>query len=289
LCAPGFEGTKQLGEDTSLPEWIPTIQILPKSYKGAYQFKLGTTSFIYQDGYVPNVKMLGPYIDEIELLLFESKPGSFLKKSEIDELSLLSKKFDLTYNIHLPTDIFLGNRDPSVRQYAIETILRVLDLTSPLFPSTYTLHLSYDEASRQKSYIMKWQDVTCQTIKQLINYGVKAEKISIENLNYPFEWVEDIIRVFNFGVCMDIGHLILCGTNIKKFFDSYSDNISIIHLHGVENRHDHLSLERLSEERVGEVIEILNKFAKVVSIEVFSYNDLATSLKFLEKCWKKMS
>jgi len=43
---------------------------LPKSYKHAYPFKLGTTSFIYPDGYVPNVKMLGPYMDEIELLFF---------------------------------------------------------------------------------------------------------------------------------------------------------------------------------------------------------------------------
>jgi len=48
-------------------------------------------------------------------------------------------------------------------------------------------------------------------------------------------------------------------------------------------------LEKLPEERVKEIIEILNKFTKVVSIEVFSYDDLATSLKYLEKCLKKMS
>ena len=289
MCAPRFERTEQLGDDTSLSEWISTIQILPKSYKGAYPFKLATTSFIYQDGYVPNVKMLGPYIDEIELLLFESKPGSLLKKSEIDELSLLSKEFDLSYNIHLPIDISFGNSDPVVRQHAVETILHVLDLASPLFPLTCTLHLSYGEASREKEKVIKWHELTYETIKQLINFGVKAEEISIENLNYPFEWVEDIVRVFNFGVCMDIGHLIVCGTNIKKFFDSYSDNISIIHLHGVENGHDHISLKRLSEERVGQIMEILKKFTKVVSIEVFSYDALATSLEFLEKCWKKVS
>ena len=261
--------------------------LLPKSYKGVYPFRLGTTSFIYQDGYVPNVKMLGPYIDEIELLLFESKPGSLLKNNEIKELSLLSKEFDLTYNIHLPTDIFFGHKDPAVRQHAVETILRVLDLTSPLFPSTCTLHLSYDEASSDKEYVKRWQELTCETIKQLINLGVKAEEISIENLNYPFVWVEDIVSVFNFSVCMDIGHLIVCGVDIKNFYKSYCDNISIIHLHGVENGHDHLSLNRLPEERVGEIIEILNKFTKVVSIEVFSYEDLTSSLEFLEKCWNR--
>jgi hypothetical protein len=45
---------------------------LTKSYKGFYPFKLATTSFIYPDDYIPNVKMLGPFVDEIELLLFES-------------------------------------------------------------------------------------------------------------------------------------------------------------------------------------------------------------------------
>jgi len=261
--------------------------LLPKSYKGAYPFKIGSTSFIYQDGYAPNIKMLGPYIDEVELLLFESKPGSLPKQNEIDELSLLSKEYDLTYNIHLPTDIYFGNRDPSVRQNAVETILRVLDLTSPLSPSTCTLHLSYDEASCEKENVIKRQELTYETIKQLINYGIKAEDISIENLDYPFEWVEDIVRDFKFSICMDIGHLIVCGADIKIFFDSYCGNISIMHLHGVENGHDHLSLERLPEERVGEIIEILKKYSKVVSIEVFSYDDLKSSLEFLEKCWNK--
>jgi len=100
--------------------------------------------------------------------------------------------------------------------------------------------------------------------------------------------VEDIVRDFKFNICMDIGHLIVCDTDIKTFFDSYCANISIMHLHGVENGHDHMSLERLPEKRVGEVIEILNKFTKVVSIEVFSYDDLTTSLKYLEKWWEKL-
>lgn len=274
-----------MGGDISLSEWITMIQVLPKSYKSIYPFKLGTTSFIYQDGYVPNVKKLGPYLDEIELLLFESKSSSLLKKNDIDELSLLSKKFDLTYNIHLPTDISFGHKDQSVRQHAVETILRVLDLTSPLSPSTFTLHLSYDEASRDKDNVKKWQELTFETIRQLINSGVKTEEISIENLNYPFQWVEEIVRDFKFTICMDIGHLIVCGADINTFFNSYFKKISIIHLHGVENGRDHLSLERLPKKRAGEIIEILNKYSKVLSLEVFSYDDLTTSLKFFEKCW----
>ena len=34
---------------------------------------------------------------------------------------------------------------------------------------------------------------------------------------------------------------------------------------------------------------ILKKYSKVVSIEVFSYDDLTTSLQFLEKSWQRFT
>jgi len=71
-------------------------------------FKLGTTSFIFPDHIIPNVKKLGPFFDEIELLIFESQPAFVLpSKDEIKELLYLSQKHDLTYNIHLPIDVSL--------------------------------------------------------------------------------------------------------------------------------------------------------------------------------------
>jgi len=72
--------------------------VLPKSYKGAYPFRLGATSYIYPDHIIPNVKMLAPYLDEIELLLFESaSKDSRPSKHEINKLSFLAKEFDLLH------------------------------------------------------------------------------------------------------------------------------------------------------------------------------------------------
>ena len=76
----------------------------PRSYKGVYPFKIGTTSFIYPDHIIPNVKILGRYLDEIELLLFESTPDSLPSKEEITTLATLATELDLTYHIHLPLD-----------------------------------------------------------------------------------------------------------------------------------------------------------------------------------------
>jgi hypothetical protein len=155
---------------------------LPKSYKGVYPFKLGTTSFIYPAGYTQNVTMLAPYVDEIELLLFESAPDSLPSTQEIKKLLSLSKEFDLTYNVHLPFDISLSDPEPSIRRAATETLKKVIDFTASLCPSTYTLHLSYDEKRSEAEYIKKWQERLYRSVGHFIATGVIPEMISVEIL-----------------------------------------------------------------------------------------------------------
>lgn len=261
---------------------------LPKSYKGLYPFKLGTTSYIYPDGYTQNVKMLAPYVDEIELLLFESAPDSLPSNHEIKKLLLLSNEFDLTYNVHLPTDISLSDPEPSIRHTSMETLKRVIDLTASLCPSTYTLHLSYDEKGFDSEQIKKWQDRLYRSVGRFIATGVNPEIISIETLTYPMEWVENILNDFNLSVCIDLGHVMVYGFDMETVFNRYCHRTSIIHLHGVENHKDHLPLNRLSKEKSEIVMGILKRFNGVVSLEVFSYNHLKDSLPFLEKLWQCM-
>jgi hypothetical protein len=117
---------------------------LTKPYKGLFPFKICTTSFIYPDHYIPNVKMLGPYLDEIELLLFESRGIDALpSRTVITELCRLAGEFDLSYNVHLPTDISISDRDPARQQHAVETMIRVMDLVRPLDASALILHVPF--------------------------------------------------------------------------------------------------------------------------------------------------
>ena len=259
---------------------------LPKSYKNTYPFKIGTTSYIYPDHIVPNVKMLAPYLDEIELLLFESNPDSLPTSQEIKELVLLAEQYDLTYNIHLPIDISLTDSDPLVRSKSVNVIKRIFDLTYVLTPSTYTLHLPCDEISFDGDGLKIWQDFAADGIEKLIATGIQSQAISIETLAYPFEWIEEIIKDFELSVCIDIGHLLANGFDVKKVFDKHSSNTSIIHLHAVENKKDHVSLNRLSLEQMDQIIGILKRYYGVVSLEIFSFENLNSSLAFLEKYWE---
>jgi sugar phosphate isomerase/epimerase len=258
---------------------------LPKSYKGMYPFKLGTTSFIYPDHIIPNIEMLGPYLDEIELILFESAPDSLTTRQEIKKIGRLGEKFDLTYNVHLPLDIRLGAADPFKRKVAIETIQNIMDLTTSLSPSTFTLHLVYDETIFEPERIKKWQARIYQSMEQLLDSGIKPESISIENLDYPFEWVEKILNDFKLSVCIDLGHLMVNRIDIKTAFNTYRSRTAIIHLHGAADHQDHLSLDTLSQNKTDNVMKILQQFKGVVSLEVFSYKRLVNSLLHLEKCW----
>ena len=259
---------------------------LSKSYKHAYPFKLCTTSYIYPDHIIPNVKMLGPYVDEIELLLFESRFDSLPTMQQIKKLASLAEQFDLTYNIHLPIDISISDSNASVRRNAIDTLKRIIGLTSYLSPSTYTLHISYDEDSRDRESVNRWQELVYKSVDELLDTEIQNQSISIETLAHPFEWLEEIIKAFKLSVCIDIGHLLVNGFDVKKVFDKHSSNTSIIHLHGVENKKDHVSLNKLSLEQMDQIIGILKRYYGVVSLEVFSFENLSTSLIFLEKHWE---
>ena len=260
---------------------------LPKSYKGMLPFKIGTTSFIYPDNYVQNVNMLAPYLDEIELIFFESTPDSLPTNHEIKELFSLANEYDLSYNIHLPLDISLGAPEPSTRHFSLEIINQVMDLTAPLSPTTYTLHLPYEDIDVENERIKRWKEHTYHSMETLCTSGFNSRVISIETLNYPIEWVENILIDFDLSVCMDLGHLILYGLDMKYVFDRYKNRTSIIHLHGANKRCDHQSLDILSKSNLKTILEMLKQFKGIVSIEVFSYEHLKASLKYLENVWNK--
>ena len=262
---------------------------LNKSYKGLFPFKICTTSFIYPDHYIPNVKMLGPYMDEIELLLFESKgPDTLPSTTVIAELGRLAEEFKLSYNVHLPTDISISDRNPDRQKDAVETMTRVMDLVNPLDPSALILHVPYNEKSFDDPLVRNWQNRVYQNLKEIVS-GVENKKIiAIETLDYPLELLEDIMADLDLSACLDLGHLMVHENDVLEVFNKYAFKTSVLHLHGVENGRDHLSLRRLSDKLFEAVRQVLNQFTGVVSLEVFSFENLDSSLKFLESNGSKV-
>lgn len=261
---------------------------LQKSYKKRFPFRICTTSYIYPDYIYPNAERLAPYLDEIELLMFESSPEECLpSKQEIQQLAVLRKAHDLSFQVHLPIDIAPTHEDRKIRRQGIDVIRRVFDLSSPLLPSSYILHLPWTSKSREDADIKRWREHCRNTIAILKAEGIPGESLAVETLDYPIEWAEPIISAFDLSVCIDIGHLLLYGFDFDAVYRKYSKITRGIHLHGVKDGRDHLALDVMDASRLEGIIRTLKGYTETLSLEVFSFRHLASSLAFFETCWEQ--
>jgi len=269
----------------------PSCPVIEKSYKGLFPFGLGTTSYIYPAAILPNVMRLAPVLDEIEIVLFESSGKDNLPDEElIRRLNTLSTDTGVQFNVHLPIDIYLGDQREAVRSQGLDVVKRFMERTLPLSPSTYTLHFSLkDEKGQDPSDLALWKSQLMQSGEVILRSGIEPSRISVETLGYPYEWIEDIVRNFGFSVCLDIGHLLLKGLDLKGHLERYLSQTSIIHLHGVKDGIDHLGINNLNGETLEIIFSSLLHFRGILSIEVFTFDDLRNSLQVLEESWRTIS
>jgi sugar phosphate isomerase/epimerase len=260
---------------------------LAKCYKKMFPFTLATTSYIYPDRIIPNVKLLAPFLDEIEWVLFESEGQDNLPdEEEIHALIDLSSQYGVGFNIHLPIDIFLGDKSEVIRSKGTSVVKRRIERTFPLNPSTYTLHLERrNKNGREEPDIETWRRRIRQSMEEIVRCEMGSNRISIETLEYPFEWVEDIVKEFGLSICLDIGHILIHGQDLRSYLEKYLTNTSIIHLHGFQDSVDHLGIDRLPESALEMIFSHLRDYHGIVSLEVFSIDDLKRSLTTLEEKW----
>jgi endonuclease IV len=183
--------------------------------KKQFPFSLCCPSFVYPAGYVDNVRQLAPFVDEIELLFFESRFADSLPSREmIRELVQLARSGDITYNVHLPTDICLGHRDAGVRQTAVDVLTRTIARCAPLDPTTFTLHLARD--SSEPDY-RRWQANVVTSLENVLATGIPGRRLSVENLDDGLESAGPVIRQLDLSVCMDMGHIMARGVTLRHF------------------------------------------------------------------------
>jgi len=256
-------------------------------------FRLGTTSFIYPDHILPNVKKIGAFFDEIELLVFESKPQEVLpSKTDVKELTCLARDLDLTYNVHLPTDVSLCARDCLARRDAADTLKRIFERFDPGPVTSFTLHLEMDRPMLSKDGIEAWRKNARQGLGLLIPTLDDPAKVSVETLWYPPGLLKDLVDELGLSVCADLGHHIKYGHDISRTFELFGPKIRLIHLHGVDTRldppRDHTSLDKTAPGAFREITDLLAHYTGTVCLEVFKLADLKRSLAALAKVFGGM-
>jgi hypothetical protein len=258
-----------------------------RSIKGRFPFRIGCTSYVYPDDIIPNVQKMASFVDDIELILFESNDVSnYPDQNAIEELGKIALEHSLTYTVHFPTDKDAGSGNRKERLEFSEQIEKIIEITKKLYPYTYILHLQGINNNASINDITLWKKNCYEVCQKIVGISdIDPEKISVENLNYPPEWHMDIVNDFGFSLCMDVGHFWYWEyENWDIYFRDNLEKTRAIHLHGVCDGRDHISLTNSKIEDVVKVFDtIKHGFKHIVTLEVFNKNDLFESLQLIEK------
>jgi len=243
--------------------------------------RLGTTSYIIPADILPNVKYLADKVDDIEIVLFESDDFSNLPSGNIiDELRLIAEKNDLSYTIHLPIDIDISSQNEIIRRKSVEKCLEVINLTEKLDPYGYVLHIYRKYVSNDNF----WRLQSTKSVNEILNStNIDSKKLCVETLGYEFAPVAEIVFENNLSICLDIGHVWLNAFDEKCYLKKYLDFTKIVHLHGVKDGKDHLSVSVLPEDILRNFINHIKEKNIVLTLEVFNEKDFFNSINLCQK------
>lgn len=253
-----------------------------------YPFRLGTTSYIIPDDILPNARYLAGRVRDIELILFEvdDGPNNLPSTEVIEELAFIAQQHDMTYTVHLPLDLKLGE-DRSESDRSLVKARRVIDCTRGLDPWAYVLHLDGRSVrtSTEAGLIRRWQDQSVRALELVAECAGSTEKLAVENLEtYPLDFIQPVLERIPVSRCVDIGHLWLDGHDPIPYLRAALPRTRVIHIHGIAER-DHRSLAFMPQEKVNQVwYELIRmNYEGVLTLEMFSEEDFISSLEVIEK------
>ncbi|MDD3345878.1 MAG: cobamide remodeling phosphodiesterase CbiR [Candidatus Omnitrophica bacterium] len=245
-------------------------------------FRIGAPAYVYNLDILDNVHKLKDKVEDITLILPEaSNPRNIPRQEELKELNEIRKDWNLTYTVHLPLDVDLGNPELSVRRKMAANMSALIENLSCLEPCGHILHLNL---SANEPDIGLWLERIRWSIRRIAAKCEDVSEVAVENLSYPFEYIDKLIMGNGFSICTDVGHLIAAGIDPLAHLMTYLDRTRVIHLHGVNGIRDHVSLKYINPALIDGLFGLLKErgYAGVLTLEMFSEEDLEESFAILQ-------
>jgi adenosylcobalamin phosphodiesterase len=256
------------------------MEIPPQNLKNRFPFRLGTTSYILPAGYAENVAFLGPLVDDVELLFFESDGVYPLPEPmEIRTLRQLKAEHDLSYTLHLPLDLRPGVGDESLRRRSMDPCRRLVAETTELGPLFWILHVPASDLGQRAEWHF---EVMERSIQELEAEGLNRKNLCLETLDYPFEQTAEMAEKHDTSLCIDIGHLLLHNFSVEECLANCMNRCRVVHLHGLREKQDHQEISLLGPDLIQKVINTLVGLAgseTVLTLEVFGHEPFLNSME----------
>lgn len=269
----------------------------------------GTTSYVLPADLLPNVRLLAPYVDDIELILFEGEESNLPSRADVGELGRLAADGACGFTVHLPLDVGIGEIDPVVRRRAQDTCLRVIDLTLPLKPHAFVVHpelpLVYHPAlgddpdpldELPADVHTAWQQALGESLGRFVP-ETGSFPLAVENLQFDYGWVRPLLEEHDLGVTMDVGHLLMHGGEVAGHLAAFGERLTVVHLHGIIDGRDHQEIGAYSAAELSDILAAIARAGTrrpawsdegtspgapvVVSLEVFGWRPTVPSLRAL--------
>jgi sugar phosphate isomerase/epimerase len=215
---------------------------------------IAAPSFLIPADRITNVRKLAGAIGEVELLYMCSlRPEDAPDKEEIRLLAELPMR----YNVHMPYD-----RDLS--QVAEWTVIESFaEAMRPLNAVTHTFHMQ-----KEKSFFTNLEVFTKKT-----ELPVTLENSGDDTHLFDTE--------FSAGICADLGHIIHHGRDVEQFLGKYGHKTELLHLHGSDGKHDHMSISHTDKG----ILRTIKGFAAekqiTICLEVFNFAGFMESREIL--------
>jgi len=206
----------------------------------------------------------GYTVVELSLDVKHIIPGS-LTSETINQLIDLKDELGHTYTVHIPFwSIELATFNEHVRMGSVDSIIDAIELTKPLEPEAYVLHASGDLAAVFSN--LNYDSNLVQLISTLLagfaaasvedivsRTEINPRELAIENVDFPFTVLRDVIDDLDTSICFDTAHLLarMSGNeSIMDFYGTHKDRITEVHLQdatyneydGAVAREDHVTL-----------------------------------------------
>jgi sugar phosphate isomerase/epimerase len=247
---------------------------------------------VYGEDLLDNVRLLSEVVDCVEIALFHTPElHNIPEPHAIREAKDIGVEAGITFTVHLPASLEIASGDSNRREASIDLAVDILSRMSPIDPAHHILHIPFTPPTLvfvpglyftegQKGEWGAWAERGLLSLERIQAAAGNELRLLVENINYSPSFLEPFWTDGDCGLCLDLGHLMLGREKVLPWLERCFPVTGEIHLHGVVEDEEHLSLSVLPDSRIKRWMEFLTEsdYQGQLILEVFDPQDLSESL-----------